>query len=71
MLCLISKTKIDNAYNDLCFDCYREQKIEKVRANGSIRQSVVWFEKVGPKGSVLTRKLPQSIEPLTHGFLLT
>jgi hypothetical protein len=25
---------------------------------------------VGPKGSVLVRLLPQSIEPLTHGFLL-
>jgi hypothetical protein len=25
---------------------------------------------VGPKGSVLMRLLPQSIEPLTHGFLL-
>jgi hypothetical protein len=40
MLCLICKTKIDTAYNDLCFDCYRRQKAGKERTNGRIRQSV-------------------------------
>ncbi len=40
MLCPICKTKIDTAYNDLCFDCYRRQKVEKDRTNGRIRQSV-------------------------------
>jgi len=40
MLCPICKTKIDTAYNDLCFDCYRRQKVEKDRTNDRIRQSV-------------------------------
>lgn len=57
MLCVICRTKIDTAYNDLCFDCYRKQKTEKERANGRIRQNFERIEKVGPKGSVLTRRL--------------
>jgi len=38
MLCMSCRTEIDTAYNDLCFDCYKKQKIEK--ANGKIRQSI-------------------------------
>jgi hypothetical protein len=35
------------------------------------KESITYGVKlVGPKGSVLVRLLPQSIEPLTHGFLL-
>jgi hypothetical protein len=40
MLCVICRIEIDTAYNDLCFDCYRRQKMEKERANGRIRHSV-------------------------------
>jgi hypothetical protein len=40
MLCMNCRTKIDTAYNDLCFDCYKRQKMEKERANGRIRQSM-------------------------------
>ena len=40
MLCLICRIKIDTAYNDLCFECYKRQKVEKGRMNGRIRQSI-------------------------------
>ncbi len=34
MLCMTCRTKIDTAYNDLCFDCYKKLKTEKMRAEG-------------------------------------
>jgi NMD protein affecting ribosome stability and mRNA decay len=40
MLCMVCRTKIDTAYNDLCFDCYKKQKMEKEKASGRIRQSM-------------------------------
>lgn len=39
MLCMLCRTKIDTAYNDLCFDCYKRQKMERVRAE-RVRDSV-------------------------------
>ncbi|HXG06662.1 MAG TPA: hypothetical protein VNI77_04970 [Nitrososphaera sp.] len=36
---MICKAEIDTAYNDLCFECYKRQKMEKERMNGRIRQS--------------------------------
>jgi hypothetical protein len=40
MLCLICRIKIDTAYNDLCFDCYKRQKIEKEMGNGRIGNTI-------------------------------
>jgi hypothetical protein len=39
MLCVVCKTRIETAYNDCCFDCYRKQKIEKTRT-ASAKHSV-------------------------------
>jgi hypothetical protein len=38
------------AYNDLCLEYYKSQ-------NAGIRHTIAGAEKVGPKGSVLTRHL--------------
>ncbi len=40
MLCLICRTEIETAYNDLCFDCYKRQKMEKERTNGKVKYSM-------------------------------
>ena len=39
MLCMTCRTKIDTAYNDLCFDCYKRQKMEKTRAEDRVGYS--------------------------------
>ena len=39
MLCIVCRMKIDTAYNDLCFDCYKRQKTERARAE-RVRDSI-------------------------------
>ena len=37
MLCMICRTKIETAYNDLCFSCYKKEKMERLRAEGRMK----------------------------------